>query len=66
MIGKLWSLKKIITNDEEYVIYGPLFISNMKVLAIKIKPCRPKKDSDFIIDYVDLLYYKCHKINFEK
>ena len=66
MIGKLWSLKKIITNDEEQVIFGTLFISNMKVLAIKIKPYRPKKDSDFIIDYVSLLYYKCHKINFEK
>ena len=47
-------------NDEaDQVIKELLIYSNINIKNI----LEPVKGSEFVSDYVHLLYYKCHKIN---
>ena len=51
----------IIMNDEADEFIKELFQSCRKRYQNKLE--ESLKDSDFLFDYVHLLYYKCHKIN---
>ena len=51
----------IIMNDEADEFIKELFQSCRKRYQNKLE--ESLKDSEFLFDYVHLLYYKCHKIN---
>ena len=51
---------KIITNDEADEVIEELFKSLKNRYQNNLESM---KGSEFVFDYVHLLYYKCHKIN---
>ena len=51
----------IMSHDKADEVIEELFESLLSRYLIGLKT--PVKGSDFIFDCVDLLYYKCHKIN---
>ena len=48
-------------NGEAEEVIEKLFESLKKIYQNKLE--ESMKDSNFVSDYVHLLYYKCHKIN---
>ena len=52
--------KEIIINDEAYEVIKVLFNSLKKRYKTNLESM---KGSEFVFDYVHLLYYKYHKIN---
>ena len=48
-------------NGEAEEVMEKLFESLKKIYQNKLE--ESMKDSNFVFDYVHLLYYKCHKIN---
>ena len=48
-------------NGEAEEVIEKLFESLKKIYQNKLE--ESMKDSNFVFDYVHLLYYKCHKIN---
>ena len=52
---------KIMMNDEADEVIEELFESLKKRYQNKLE--ESMKGSEFVFDYVHLLYFKCHKIN---
>ena len=62
-----------IDNDEEHVMHSKIMINDEADEVIKELFNSPKnryqnnlesmKNNEFVFDYVQLFYYKCHKIN---
>ena len=55
---------RIIINDKTDKVIEELFQSLIKKHQIGLE--KSMRGSDFILDCVYLLYYKCHKINFKR
>ena len=55
---------RIIINDKTDKVIEELFQSLIKKHQIGLE--KSMRGSDFILDCVYLLYYKCHKINFTR
>ena len=54
---------EIVINDEPDEVIEELFQSLLFMYQIGLETSL--RGSDFIFDCVQLLYYKCHKINFK-
>ena len=48
-------------NDKAHELVEELFESLLNRYQNNLE--KPMKGSEFVFDYVNLLYYKCHKIN---
>ena len=53
--------KEILINDKADEVFEELFESLLNKYQNNLE--KSIKDGDFLFDYVDLLCYKCHKVN---
>ena len=53
--------KEILINDKADEVVEELFESLLNKYQNNLE--KSIKDGDILFDYVDLLYYKCHKVN---
>ena len=55
---------EIISQDEVDEVIEETFEQSLSRYQIGLE--KSMKDSDFIFDCINLLYYKCHKTNFDR